>query len=237
MKSANILLDDQWNAKVSDIGLSTLCPANGLQSTVIPLAAGTVGYCDPQYAMTNTLTKESDVCYFGVVLVEVLWGTLCYTYTNSSVEYNLVPTWIKSYEEKKLINDIIFKHPAIQPLHESALETFSHIAYQCLKESLKDRPKMADVVTELETALANHVLGERKPLFDYEEMTKPPLNYRSKVELWKLLCKGVLLNRGKTWLSSNTKGEHCETISFSECLDSAPSEFQSSIWSADYYSR
>ncbi|KAI7752699.1 hypothetical protein M8C21_029232, partial [Ambrosia artemisiifolia] len=58
-------------------------------------------------------------------------------------------------------------------------------------------------------------------IFFYEEMNKTaesPLNYRSEVELLKLLYKGVLLKGGKTYFSLNKKGEHCEMISIAECL-------------------
>ncbi|KAF5761532.1 putative protein kinase RLK-Pelle-CrRLK1L-1 family [Helianthus annuus] len=152
VKSANILLDEQWNGKLADFGLSIMGPANEQQSVIVTMAAGTLGYCDPQYAMTHTLTKESDVYSFGVVLFEVLCGRLCCTYSNDRVQQNLVRTWIECYEEKKL-NDIIFKDTAILPLEQSALGIFSDIAYRCLKESREDRPRMAEVVIELATAL------------------------------------------------------------------------------------
>ncbi|KAJ0691165.1 putative protein kinase RLK-Pelle-CrRLK1L-1 family [Helianthus annuus] len=151
IKSANILLDDQWNAKVSDFGLSVMGPANEQQSVIITCASG--------------------------------------------------------------------------------------IAYRCLMESREDRPKMAEIVTELETALRSQELSEWKMFFDYEEMTKtaePPLKYSSKDELKKLLSKGVLLNGGKTWFSLNEKGEHCEMISFAKCLGS---EFEINPWWSKYNSR
>ncbi|KAM0070284.1 putative protein kinase RLK-Pelle-CrRLK1L-1 family [Helianthus debilis subsp. tardiflorus] len=72
VKSGNILLDDQWNAKVADLGLSIIGSANEQHSLIVTAAVGTAGYCDPVYWMTNTLTKESDVYSFGVVLFEVL---------------------------------------------------------------------------------------------------------------------------------------------------------------------
>uniref|UniRef100_A0A251SBJ9 Putative serine-threonine/tyrosine-protein kinase catalytic domain-containing protein n=1 Tax=Helianthus annuus TaxID=4232 RepID=A0A251SBJ9_HELAN len=225
VKSPNILLDEHWNAKVSDFGLSITGPANEQHS----VAAGTPGYCDPQYAMTHTLTKESDVYSFGVVLFEVLCGRLCCTYSNGRLQQNLVRTWIESYEEKKL-NDIIFKDPTIQPLEQSTLEIFSDIAYQCLKESREDRPKMSAVVAELERSLdllnCQEFIGEWNKQF--------PLNYRSEVELKKFRSKGVLLNGGKTWFSLNKKGEHCEMITIAECLGS---DVKSNNFSTEYNSR
>ncbi|KAI3703943.1 hypothetical protein L1987_74140 [Smallanthus sonchifolius] len=199
------------------------------------LDPGTIGYCDPQYAMTHTLTKESDVYSFGVVLFEVLCGALCYRYSIDHVPQTLVPMWIESYQQNKL-NDIIFKSSNILPMDQCSLKTFSDIAYQCLKESREDRPKMAEVVAKLETALESQEFSEWKPPFDYEDMTKtaePPLNYSSIGELRKLLSKGVVLNGGKTCFSLNKKGEHSEMISFVECVDL---EFKGK-WSSEYNSR
>ncbi|KAJ0859260.1 putative protein kinase RLK-Pelle-CrRLK1L-1 family [Helianthus annuus] len=232
VKCGNILLDEDWNAKVSDLGLSIIGSANEQHSLIVTLAAGTVGYIDPQYRMTHTLTKESDVYSFGVVLFEVLCGRLSCTYSNNRVRQNLLPTWIESYEHKQL-NEIVFKSPTIKPMDQGSLKTFSDIVYQCLKISREDRPKMTEVVTELETALVIQELSEGKlPCFIYDET--PPQNFSSKAKLWELLCEGVLLNDGKTWLSLNKKGELCEMISIAECLGS---DVKSYDFSSRYNSR
>ncbi|GJW17389.1 transposon ty3-I gag-pol polyprotein, partial [Tanacetum coccineum] len=52
IKSSNILLDENWNAKISDFGLSKFGPANQQTSFLVSHAVGTLGYCDPLYAET-----------------------------------------------------------------------------------------------------------------------------------------------------------------------------------------
>ncbi|KAK9049578.1 hypothetical protein SSX86_031454 [Deinandra increscens subsp. villosa] len=222
VKSGNILLDDQWNAKVSDLRLSIMGSANEQHSAIVALAAGTRGYCDPLHTMTHTLTKESDVYSFGVVLFEVLCGRLCYPYRiHGDDENTFVRTCIESYKKKNL-KDIVFKSPSIPPLDEIALEIFSDIAYRCLEVDREHRPRMATVVEELENAL---ILQELISSFTYYkeivESAEPLLNYRSYGELMQLLFKfkGVLLNKGKTWFSINKKGEHCEMRSFADCVE------------------
>ncbi|KAJ0779808.1 putative protein kinase RLK-Pelle-RLCK-VIIa-1 family [Helianthus annuus] len=72
VKSANVLLDQFWEAKVSDFGLSRPGPAN--QEFLVSRfeCCRNAWYCDPLYAETGILIKESDVYSFGVVLFEVL---------------------------------------------------------------------------------------------------------------------------------------------------------------------
>ncbi|CAI9285011.1 unnamed protein product [Lactuca saligna] len=77
IKSSNILLDENWNAKVSDMGLSKVGPANQQRTfLLVTNVVGTLGYIDPMYMETSILTEESDVYSFGVVLFEVLCGRM-----------------------------------------------------------------------------------------------------------------------------------------------------------------
>ncbi|GKB87026.1 kinase-like domain, phloem protein 2-like protein [Tanacetum coccineum] len=85
IKSANILLDENFKAKVSDFGLSKIGPANQHNSILVTGALGTPGYCDPVFMETCSLTKESDVYSFGVVLFEVLSGKLCFEFSNGAI--------------------------------------------------------------------------------------------------------------------------------------------------------
>nr|GEY72303.1 protein kinase-like domain, phloem protein 2-like protein [Tanacetum cinerariifolium] len=180
LKSANILLDNNMTAKVSDFGLSKMGPASQQYSHLITTPVGTPGYCDPLYMYTYCLTKESDVYSFGVVLFEVLCGRLCAEYSNGQFNVH-VPFWKTICEEKKL-DEIIFRDlvPQINP---SSLEIFADIAYQCLHNTLEERPAMSLVVKHLKVSL------------DFQEGHG---NYEELVELKVLLPKGVLLDGGKT---------------------------------------
>ncbi|KAJ9537980.1 hypothetical protein OSB04_030713 [Centaurea solstitialis] len=190
IKSSNILLDENWNAKVSDLGLSKIGPANQQHTALISNVAGTRGYLDPLYIEMGLLTKESDVYSFGVLLFEVLCGRLCNKYSNGRYEI-LVRMWKQSYKHKKL-DEIIFQDMK-QQMGSSSLRTFSNIAYQCLEKSRENRPSMVRVVEKLEIALKLQEIYEA-----VIASVVPPLIYNSKEELKLLLSKGILVNGGKT---------------------------------------
>lgn len=92
LKSSNILLDEEFNAKLSDFGLAKLGPV-GDRSHVSSRIMGTYGYCAPEYQRTGRLTIKSDVYSFGVVLLELITGRRVIDNTRPNEEQNLV-TWV-----------------------------------------------------------------------------------------------------------------------------------------------
>ncbi|RRT58218.1 hypothetical protein B296_00018424 [Ensete ventricosum] len=94
LKCSNILLDEEYNPKLSDFGLAKLGPV-GDNTHVSTRVMGTYGYCAPEYAMTGQLTLKSDVYSFGVVLLELITGRRAIDNSRAAGEHNLV-AWVST---------------------------------------------------------------------------------------------------------------------------------------------
>ncbi|GKA82220.1 probable serine/threonine-protein kinase PBL19 [Tanacetum coccineum] len=121
-KTSNILLDEDFNPKLSDFGLARQGPPAGL-SHVSTVVVGTVGYAAPEYVQTGRLTAKSDVWSFGVVVYELI---------TDSKKFRLIidPRLEENYSLK------------------SAYKLAS-LANKCLTKNPKSRPKMSEVVEML----------------------------------------------------------------------------------------
>ncbi|KAL4559830.1 hypothetical protein LXL04_031976 [Taraxacum kok-saghyz] len=180
IKSANILLDENWNARITDFGLSKYGPANQKYTFIVSNnIAGTMGYCDPVYFQTGILTKESDIYSFGVVLFEILCGRLCLGVKDKTQSF--VQSVRTHYKQNKL-DEIVWVNMKDE-IHPSSLKVFSTIACQCLKSDIKKRPLMAQIVTELETALT-YQGNSGSPSFGLSDVgsTSSPKQIYSKIQ-------------------------------------------------------
>ncbi|RWR83286.1 putative wall-associated receptor kinase-like protein 16 [Cinnamomum micranthum f. kanehirae] len=146
IKSANILLDDNFTAKVSDFGLSRLVPIDHTQ--ISTLVMGTLGYLDPEYFQTGYLTSKSDVYSFGVVLVELLTGEKPVFSNRSQEDRSLVMYFLNAMKEDRLFQVLEEKIRSAGPKEQ--LMAISQLAKRCLKFKGEDRPKMKEVVEELQ---------------------------------------------------------------------------------------
>ncbi|XP_021617400.1 receptor-like protein kinase FERONIA [Manihot esculenta] len=154
VKSTNILLDENWVAKVSDFGLSKMLLSNNSKSHVTTVVKGSYGYLDPEYYRRQQLTEKSDVYSFGVVLFEVLCGrpAVDRTFGNDYDEQVSLAVWARECYCKGTLNQIIdpFLKCKIAP---GCFKVYSEIAVTCLLDERIKRPSMRDVVARLELAL------------------------------------------------------------------------------------
>ncbi|KAK2966569.1 hypothetical protein RJ640_009341 [Escallonia rubra] len=152
VKSSNILLDENWAAKVSDFGLSKIGPANQSCSYVSTDVKGTYGYLDPEYFSTCRLTSKTDVYAFGVVLFEVLAGRPAVDSRLAEEQHSLA-AWARRCVKEGKIDRIMDPSLRDEQVCPKSLKKFVKIADQCLRRNQEERPTMAQVVVCLQFAL------------------------------------------------------------------------------------
>nr|GEV12236.1 serine-threonine/tyrosine-protein kinase catalytic domain-containing protein [Tanacetum cinerariifolium] len=157
IKSANILIDENWVAKISDLGLSKLSVTGFGMSAIVSNGCGTQGYCEPEYYNSGVVTKKSDVYSFGIVLFEVLCGRLCIIKSDNG--FILHEKSVKEYYNKgnfvKIIDPNLREH-----MRSYSMVKFSEIAYRCFHDDREQRPSMDIVAEELEETLSVQVAHE-----------------------------------------------------------------------------
>jgi serine/threonine protein kinase len=106
VKASNILLDDDFGAKVADFGLSKL--VEGGASHISTAIKGTPGYLDPEYYFNSQLTEKSDVYSYGVVLLELISSEQAVDLSNP-IEQNLALRVVPLIKSKR-VGDVIDRH-------------------------------------------------------------------------------------------------------------------------------
>ncbi|KAK1412820.1 hypothetical protein QVD17_34351 [Tagetes erecta] len=160
-KTSNILLDEDFTAKLSDFGLARQGPAAGL-SHVSTVVVGTVGYAAPEYVQTGKLTSKSDVWSFGVVLYELITGRRAVERNLPRNEQKLLE-WVKPY-----ISDSKKFHLIIDPRLEGdysikSAHKLASLANKCLTKNPKSRPKMSEVVEMLGNIIDDLLPPQQEP--------------------------------------------------------------------------
>ncbi|KAH9617870.1 hypothetical protein KSS87_017110 [Heliosperma pusillum] len=147
IKSPNILVDNNFDAKVADFGLAKLAQELESNTHISTRVMGTFGYMAPEYASSGKLTEKSDVFSFGVVLLEIITGRKPVDETRPLGDESLVE-WARPLMSEALDNGDFeeLADPRLQGKYDK-VEMFRlmEAAAACVRHSAIKRPKMSQV--------------------------------------------------------------------------------------------
>ncbi|XP_020967927.1 receptor-like protein kinase At3g21340 isoform X2 [Arachis ipaensis] len=158
VKCPNILLNENFHAKLADFGLSKCFAAEG-DTHVSTIVAGTPGYLDPEYTTSNRLTEKSDVYSFGVVLLRIITGQPVIIIKEDTTHHIIqrVNSMIAEGDITKVVDSRLqgdFDNNSAWKAVEIAMASVSATSVQ--------RPYMRDIVTQLKDCLAAELARKRK---------------------------------------------------------------------------
>ncbi|XP_031288301.1 G-type lectin S-receptor-like serine/threonine-protein kinase At1g34300 [Pistacia vera] len=148
IKPENILLDENYNAKVSDFGLAKLINPKDHRYRTLTSVRGTRGYLAPEWLANLPITSKSDVYSFGMVLLEIVSGRRNF---EVSPETNRKKFSLWAYEEfeKGNVKGIVDKRLAEDVDIEQVMRAIQ-VSFWCIQEQPSQRPMMGKVVQMLE---------------------------------------------------------------------------------------
>lgn len=145
VKTTNILVDNNFDVKVADFGLSRLFPTQATHVSTAP--QGTPGYVDPEYYECYQLTNKSDVFSFGVVLVELISSKPAVDITRHRHEINLLTMAINKIQNDELHD---FVDPYLGFKTDERIRDMicgvAELAFQCLQSVRDTRPSMFEAL-------------------------------------------------------------------------------------------
>jgi serine/threonine protein kinase len=144
IKSSNVLIDANWNARLGDFGLSLRGHVEDIKLNSTP-PAGTIGYLDPGYITPGNLSTKNDVFSFGILLLEIISG-------RNAIDVQYSPPSIVDWAMPLIRQNKILElyDPRLSP--PKNLNTIKHmalIAARCVRSTEERRPSMNEVVEGL----------------------------------------------------------------------------------------
>lgn len=147
IKSSNILIDNDFQPKLSDFGLVRLLPED--KTHISTKVAGTFGYVAPEYAIHGQVSEKVDTYSFGVVVLEIICGRRCTDgIDNGSITQNLVDYAWNLYENGMHVNLIDITLDPSEYLQED-VKKIIELSLMCTQSPASTRPSMSEVVTLL----------------------------------------------------------------------------------------
>ncbi|KAK9044200.1 hypothetical protein V6N11_072516 [Hibiscus sabdariffa] len=174
IKSSNVLLDSDFNAKLGDFGLARLVDhSKGSQTAVL---AGTMGYLAPECHMAGKASKQSDVYSYGVVALEIACGRKPIQPRASEGKVNLVEWVWDLYGRAELLEAC---DPRLNgEFAEQEIEQLMIVGLWCAHPDENSRPSMQQAIHALNFEAPLPILPSKMPVPTYciPPLNVPPLN-------------------------------------------------------------
>ncbi|GJY66044.1 L-type lectin-domain containing receptor kinase IX.1-like protein [Tanacetum coccineum] len=201
IKSSNVMLDSNFNAKLGDFGLAKLVDHEKDSGTT--MLAGTLGYMAPECFVTGKVSKESDVFSFGVVALEIACGRKTIEYKAQENQIRLVEWVWRLYGTDSLLQ-------AVDPLlgldfKEEEIKRLMIVGLWCAHPDSEHRPSMRQVIQVLNSEASLPILPSKMPVASY---ATPPMSFLS----------GVTSSSSNTDSSNQTKSSTASSYSSSASL-------------------
>ncbi|GAV75759.1 Pkinase domain-containing protein/S_locus_glycop domain-containing protein/B_lectin domain-containing protein [Cephalotus follicularis] len=149
IKPENILLDDNYNAKVSDFGLAKLINPKEHRYRTLTSVRGTRGYLAPEWLANLPITSKSDVYSYGMVLLEIVCGRRNFE-VSEETNWKKFSIWAYKESEKGNVREIVDKRLADQNVDMEQVMRAIQVSFWCIQEQPSRRPMMGRVVQMLE---------------------------------------------------------------------------------------
>ncbi|KAH1233825.1 LRR receptor-like serine/threonine-protein kinase ERL1 [Glycine max] len=194
IKSSNILLDENFEARLSDFGIAKCLSTT--RTHVSTFVLGTIGYIDPEYARTSRLNEKSDVYSFGIVLLELLTGKKAVD--NDSNLHHL----ILSKADNNTIMETVDPEVSITCMDLTHVKKTFQLALLCTKRNPSERPTMHEVARVLASLLpappSKNIFVPSSNTIDYAQFVIQKVNKNSlhtpQMDQWFVRFEDVVSN-------------------------------------------
>lgn len=169
VKPANILLDQNYEAHVSDFGLSLWSQDEKNSYLMASRMGGTFGYLDPEFVSSGQATFASDVYSFGIVILELMSGRA------AVVDCENIKDWAAELDEEDALESKFLDQNLEKPVggNLDVLMEVVRLALKCVERKKQDRPKMKDVASALDHAWNYWVRSQQSIPEDFSSVLEP----------------------------------------------------------------